>query len=130
MTTSAALIPELDLEYLEAKGYRYGLQAEGGWINVVIHDFALPVRYAPVRAELLVRLPAAYPNTNPDMFWTRPDVMLAGGGWPRAATCHETYGGLGWQRWSRHFPAGSWRPGVDCLETYLASIRRELHKGI
>ena len=35
-----------------------------------------------------------------------------------------------WQRWSRHFSHGQWRPGIDGLESYLALIRRDLERSL
>jgi hypothetical protein len=129
-TEAQNLIPELDREYLSEKDYRYELVQEQGCINVIIRDHAFPAAYQPRAADLLIRLPAGYPNSNPDMFWTSPDVLLTNGNWPQSSTHHEHYCGRSWQRWSRHFPDKTWRPGIDSLQTYLAAIRRELQKGI
>lgn len=124
-----ALLPESDREYLDEKGYDYEVEQVGGFLHLIIRDFGLPVAYNPQICDLLIRLPAAYPNANPDMFWTRPDVQLANGSWPTRANHWEDYSGLRWQRWSRHFPDGRWRAGVDGVDTYIASVRRELAAG-
>ena len=121
-------LPELDVEFLTEKGYKYETQVEGGVLNIVFHEYRLPESYRPTVVDLLVRLPAGYPNGRPDMFWTRPTVTLANGTRPRTADAMETYLGLQWQRWSRH--GTTWRPGVDCLRTFMASIKSELQKGI
>ncbi len=121
------VLPERDREYLEEKEIDYSVNQVDGFVHLVIHDFLFPEGYIPSTAELLIRLPAGYPNASPDMFWTAPDVRLSGGAWPRAAEVHEVYGGRSWQRWSRHFPGG-WRPGIDGIHTYLGSIRSELRK--
>lgn len=128
--SSKKLLPEIDRDYLESKGYEYEVSPLGGETHLVLHNYEFPEAYAPRQADLLIILPAGYPNANPDMFWTCPDVKLVNGSWPTASQYHHTYGTRSWQRWSRHFPAGTWRPGVDTIRTYLASIRRELEKGI
>lgn len=125
-----SILLEADARYLESKGYEYSAnQDSSGSILVVIHDFPLPEAYAPTSCDLLMKLPPGYPNANPDMFWTRPDVKLKGGTWPRSSEVHEVLNGAPWQRWSRHLTASAWRPGRDCVRTFLAAIRRELSKG-
>jgi Prokaryotic E2 family E len=103
---------------------------EGGFTCVVLKKDVLPDAYAPRIVDLLVRLPTGYPNANPDMFWTTPGVRLANGTEPAGAGALETYGQRTWQRWSRHYPSGGWRPGVDSLRTYIATIRGELRRGV
>lgn len=124
------LLPDVDIKYLTDKSYQYTAAAEGGVINVVLQGYELPAAYDPQVCDLLVRIPAGYPNANPDMFWTSPDVRLRNGSCPKTAEAHETYAGRTWQRWSRHLPPGSWRPGTDTIQTFLRAIRKELEKGI
>lgn len=122
---------ESDAQYLDSKGYEYSAnQDSNGSLLVIIHDFPLSAAYTPSRCGLLIKLPAGYPNANPDMFWTRPDVKLQNGAWPRSSEVREVLNGVSWQRWSRHLTASAWRPGTDCIQTFLAAIRRELLKGI
>jgi hypothetical protein len=126
----SSLIPAIDAEFLAEKGYLYELCQENGAVCVIIRGYQLPPPYTPNQADLLIELPAGYPNAKPDMFWTNPDVKLPSGTWPRSADVHENKCGQTWQRWSRHFPGDRWRPGTDSLRTYLAAIRAELVKGI
>jgi len=130
MDTNIRLLPDVDIEFLDAKGYRVTERAVANWIHVIVHEFALPAAYVPTVCDLLVRLPPGYPNANPDMFWTRPEVRLANGNWPDRANVRETFEGEMWQRWSRHIPPNAWRPGTDSLQTFIATIRRELGKGV
>jgi hypothetical protein len=123
------LLPESDVEYLRAKGFQYRAVQDGGVVALTILEFELPPHYAPVKCELMVRLPSSYPNAHPDMFWTIPTIARANGGSPQAADVFEPYLGRQWQRWSRHFQ-GTWRAGIDGLASYLAVIRRELEKGV
>lgn len=120
------LLPELDVEFLNEKNFDCGVHQVGGEVQVVINDFAFPAQYAPRTARLMLRLPAGYPNANPDMFWTNPDVRLANGCYPLNADYHDSGAG-GWQRWSRH--DFTWRGGTDDLRSKVASVRRELERG-
>lgn len=129
MTVDKSLLLEDDARYLSGKQYRYSEEGMGGWVHVIVEDFALPCAYTPRTCRLLIRIPPGYPNANPDMFWTQPDIRLASGAVPQATECHETYNGQSWQRWSRHIPQGCWRPGTDNLQTFLRMIRLELEKG-
>ena len=129
--TTRTLLPEADAEFLDQKGYRWDVGAADGFINLVIHEFPLPRGYQVNRTSLLIRLPAGYPNSNPDMFWTHPDVVLVNGSYPVAADQHDVqYQGHGWQRWSRHFSGLVWRPGVDNIRSYLVAVRHELEKPV
>lgn len=123
------ILPEIDREFLAEKKLKYTVSRVGADIQVVIHDFDFPAAYAPRKANLLIILPAGYPNANLDMFWTEPVVKLANGAWPDRADNHATYDGVSWQRWSRHFKT-AWRQGVDNLRTFVATIRKELARGV
>jgi E2/UBC family protein E len=122
----AQLLPEIDGEFLAEKGFNCEVAQSAGEVRVLIRDFPFPARYTPSSGTLMLRLPAGYPNANPDMFWTYPDVRLISGAYPLNADYHDPTAG-GWQRWSRH--DFNWRGGVDDLRTKIASVRRELEKG-
>ena len=117
-----------DQEFLVEKGYDFEVAEVGAMLHVILHGFPLPAAYLPRSVDLLIRLPAGYPNAQPDMFWTSPQVTLANGQSPNRADVNEPHGGRTWQRWSRHW-ATPWRPGVDGLNTFLTSIHSELAKG-
>jgi hypothetical protein len=122
-------LPEDDRDYLNEKGYEFEVHEDGtGSLYVVIRRFVVGTAYVPAEANLMVILPAGYPNAQVDMFWTFPDVKLQNGSLPAASEHHHEYVGRNWQRWSRHFQG--WRPGVDSLKTFIAAVRKELQKGI
>lgn len=123
-----SLLPELDREFITEKGYSVDVEQVSGALHLVFHDFELPSAYTPQRVDLLVILPAGYPNANPDMFWTDPPVRLTNGAEPLNGNVYETYGSRRWQRWSRHI-AAAWRPGVDGLRSFLVAVRREVARG-
>ena len=123
------MLLEDDELFLKEKGYSYTTAIENSAIHIVIHGFSFPLMYQPRQADLLIRLPPGYPQANPDMFWTRPDITLASGAMPQAAGTHEPYLGQTWQRWSRHWGA-AWRAGLDTLQTFIAAIQADLNRGV
>ena len=78
------LLPEIDRDFLLEKHPNHTVKRVGADTHVVIRDFDFPAAYTPRKANLLIILPAGYPNANLDMFWTEPVVKLANGNWPDA----------------------------------------------
>src|SRR5215213_6115972 len=115
------LLPEEDASFLRSKYPVARVYQVGNEVHVLLPAFTFPSGYSPQTADLLVRLLPGYPDVNPDMFWTKPDVKLASGAWPTASEHHEVpgsgagveaYNNTAWQRWSRHIQKADWRPGV------------------
>lgn len=118
------LRPE-DKEFLDRMGWKYEIQ-QNGTIYVIIRDMPFSARYTPRIADFLFMVLPGYPATKLDMFWTRPDVLLAAGGKPPSTEVTEQHLGLSWQRWSRHLE--EWRPGIDGFETFFAPILKEIQR--
>jgi hypothetical protein len=124
-------LPEQDREFLEEKYPTYDVLEHEAELLVVLPAYDFPAAYNPRTADLMIVVPAGYPNAPLDMFWTFPNVMLANGSWPQNCASHATYANKSWQRWSRHFfDTTPWRIGVDNLRTFTATIRKEIAKGI
>ncbi len=121
-------LPQADLEYLRARGTPYEIANEAGMTCVVIRGLPLPLGYDRAQADLLLRLSPGYPDVPPDMWWFDPPVRLASGGVVQATQSTESHLGRSWQRWSRHFAPGQWLSGIDCLETFMALIKKELER--
>jgi len=121
-------LPHEDQAFLERSGQVYEVMPEANMTCVILPGFSLPVGYDRPESDLLLRLSAGYPDVPPDMWWFAPPVRLANGGTVPATECTENHIGRSWQRWSRHFNGGQWRSGVDCLETFLALLRKELQR--
>lgn len=121
------LIPAGDLDFLRARGFAFDIVKQGSDVFVLLKEFVLPAVYTPRSCTLVLKLPAGYPDANPDMFWTTPGVRLANGGTPVATEAVENYMGQPWQRWSRH--NNTWRAGIDGLQTKLRAVVTELEKG-
>ena len=129
-SSNEQLIPEIDRDFLREKEYDFLIIPESGTTHLVIKNFSFPEPYNPRVADILIIIPAGYPNAALDMFWTRPDVKLVNGSWPTAADQPAVFRNETWQRWSRHFTHAPWRPGVDNVRTFLAVIKKDLEKGI
>jgi len=120
-------IPATDREFLEEKGYDYEIVPWNEQLLLILKDFVFPPAYTPLKSDLLIVLPAGYPNASVDMFRTNPDVKLANGEWPKAAAPHDSWNNKSWQAWSRHI---AWRVGKDSMRTFIMAIKTELEKGI
>jgi hypothetical protein len=121
-------IPEPELESLKGDGLKFSVVPEGNMTCIVVQKFSLPAGYKRTEVDLLLRLPPGFPDAPPDMWWFDPPVQRADGQVIPATQITETHVGRSWQRWSRHFQPGQWRPGIDCLESFLALIRKELRR--
>jgi hypothetical protein len=121
-------IPEPELASLRDDGLGFSIVPEGNMTCLVVEKFDLPTGYNRPEADLLLRLPVGFPDTPPDMWWFDPPVLRADGKQIPNTEVTEAHVGRRWQRWSRHFNGGQWKPGVDCLESFLALIRKELRR--
>lgn len=121
-------LPQSDIAYLTEKGIQYVLSSEANMTCVLFPSYSLPAGYDRTSSDLLLRLQPGFPDVPPDMWWFNPGIRLADGRTIRATEVSEPHLGRVWQRWSRHFNAGQWRPGTDSLESFLALIRKELHR--
>ena len=124
------MLPAPDAAFLTERSFEYSTSVEGGAVCVVVLRLALPPGYNVQEADLLVRLPAGYPDLPPDMWWFDPPVRLANGQDLSNTNVVEPYLGRQWQRWSRHFSNGQWQSGVDGLQSYLALIRHSLERSV
>jgi len=119
-----------DETFLEERGLSYEVREESGMTCVVFPDWSLPPGCDASSADLLIRLPAGYPDIPPDMWWFDPPVRRLDGQEIPATQAVEQHLGRSWQRWSRHFNSGQWQSGIDGLESYLALIRREVDQSV
>jgi hypothetical protein len=111
-----------EIEQLES---RPTVVEDGGAINLVFRSYPIPPGYNSMRTDLLVRVPLAYPDAGPDMFWTSPSLTLMGGAEPRNGNSIEVYIGERWRRFSWHTV---WKPTVDNIHGYMHFIRRRLEQ--
>ena len=101
---------------------------DAGMVTVLMPALELGGGFKQTSSDLLLRLAAGYPDIPPDMWWLSPAIDRIDGKEIPATQVREHHLGRDWQRWSRHLTAAQWRSGVDCLESYVALIRRELRR--
>jgi hypothetical protein len=94
---------------------------QGGWSFLVISGYNLPAGFEPGTVDLLIKLPPAFPDAQPDMFWVHPAVKTANGSLPRA-TSIESLIDKQWQRFSWHLGAGTWKPGMSTLRDFMRCV--------
>ena len=120
------MLPAPDAAFLAERSLEYATSLEGGVICIVLPEWTLPPGYNVQKADLLVRLPAGYPDLPPDMWWFDPAVLRADGSQIRATEAIENHLGRRWQRWSRHLDPEQWCSGVDGIGSFFTLIREEL----
>jgi hypothetical protein len=122
------MLPAEDVRYLADKGYEYTCEPGGSGLLLVIKKYVLPAGFTPEESDLLLEIPAGYPDAGLDMFWMHPEVRIARtNAHPQAASVFEPKLGKSWQRFSRHgYP---WRPG-DSIASYLTWVRRSLESDV
>lgn len=125
-TTAGRGLPERDVEYLTEKGHNTQLVDQGGLKGLLISGYQLPSgKFDAASADVLVLLPAGYPDVGPDMFYTLPWLKVrTSGQYAQAANVPYPFGGQNFQRWSRH--CTDWRPGIDGIRTVLRRIEAAL----
>lgn len=126
--TGLELLSEIDRDFLSQKGYEGEVSKNGSEIHIILKGIPLSEIYIPQITDLLIKIPAGYPNANPDMFWTCPIIKYTNGTSPQATESRETSHNREWQRWSRHYPPNSWRPGVDGVASFLRLVISEFSK--
>lgn len=120
------LIPKKCQQYLAHRGIAYDQLEEGAQKAIVLRDFKLPEgKYDAAQADLLIMLPAGYPDSAPDMFYAMPWLRLVSTNtYPRAADQPFGFNGVTWQRWSRH--STEWRRGIDGIWTMVKRVEEAL----
>jgi hypothetical protein len=123
-----ALPPRLsqELAALEDGLLRIEIIEDSDFVNVVFKDFLIGAPFNLSASDLLIRVPRAYPDTGPDMFWASPNLLLADGRVPRGGESMETHAGRSWRRFSWH--QASWRPTSDNLHSHLEFVRKRLRQ--
>jgi hypothetical protein len=109
-----------ELEALKGLGYDIETSETDGFVNLIFKDYLLPTGYNNPSTTLLLRIPVAYPNGNPDMFWTDVDLLCADGRTPKSAESLENHVGKQWRRFSWH--PQNWKPGTGNLRMYLEFV--------
>lgn len=124
--SGATVVPMRDRRYLTEKGIDFEEVEDAGQKAVIFRRMKLPAaRLDQSAADILVLLPAGYPDVAPDMFHALPWLKLVEAGrFPNAADVAVNFAGQQWQRWSRH--NNQWRPGIDGIWTMIKRIETAL----
>lgn len=120
------VLPKKCQQYLAQRGVAYDQLEEGGQRAIILRGFKLPQgKYDATQADVLIILPASYPDSAPDMFYATPWLRLATTNtYPRAANHPVEFNGVKWQRWSRH--NSEWRRGIDGIWSMVKRIEEAL----
>jgi hypothetical protein len=118
-TEGRVALPSSDSRYLEDNGLTYEIIGEVDAGGVVIKDFPLPPgKFDRDTINIMIQLPAGYPDASVDMFYTYPWIKLKStGAYAKCADVAHQFAGTNWQRWSRH---ADWRAGIDGIRTIVA----------
>lgn len=118
-----------EIEAIRREGQPITVIVDGTRYLLILEGFALrDARYLPQVTDLMVMADYQYPMSRLDMYWTDPEVRLAGGSYPQGAESFEQHCGRRWQRWSWHYPG--WDPSRDNLRTHLEVFHDRLAKGV
>lgn len=129
-TEGLVALPPGDRAHLEARGIAFEEASDGSQRGLILKGYPLPEgKFDHASADILILLPAGYPDALVEMFYCDPWLKLVPAArYPNAADVPHSFGGRTWQRWSRHNSA--WRPGVDGIHTVLARIDRALRDAV
>ncbi|QOV92119.1 multiubiquitin domain-containing protein [Humisphaera borealis] len=119
------VLPESDQRFLDDHDMVVEAVTDGERKGVVFKGFNTGGRFDHATTDVLMILPAGYPDACPDMFYCFPWIKLQGAsGWPEKADVLVNFGGRQWQQWSRH--NSDWRAGVDGIHTMIRRISAAL----
>lgn len=119
-------LPEVDEEYLNASGLLWETVLESSKRRVIVYNFPVPDGYNVSTVDLNLQIDTGYPDTQLDMVYFHPPLML-GNGKAIAAIRDDSFDGKAWQRWSRHrTSANPWMAGEDYIGTHLGLVEHWL----
>lgn len=128
------MLKPADIAYLDEKGINYSTYPDGANTLLVLHGYELPDGYNPPVTDVLILVPADYPDAQLDMWWCYPVVTFASNGArPQASEVMQEFSayapepGRSWQRFSRH---PTWRAGTDDLRSFLRWMRYHLEHDV
>src|SRR5689334_16896076 len=105
------ILPEEDVEFLDASGHSWMTIQDGNGQWVIIKDYPVPEGYKKDRVDIALKIDAGYPVSQIDMVYFNPDLVRLDGN-AIAALASQSINGEQWQRWSRHRTGENpWRPG-------------------
>jgi len=121
-------LPPGDLEYLERSGWKFEEMQEQNLRAVIIFAYPLPPgKFDVDSTDILIQVPVGYPDTQLDMFWCSPILKLRPDGHLANQTqVNGNYFSRTWQRWSRHYKQGQWKPGLSDFSWHMNVVETAL----
>ena len=121
-----SFLPPIDATYLTGKSYGVEEAVDGSQKAIILRGYPLPTdRYDSEFVDILILIPSGFPDIGCDMFYTYPWIKLsATGQYPKAADQPLEFGGITWQRWSRH--SQQWRSGKDGIRTVVKRVQHAI----
>lgn len=110
-----------DIRDLEAD-HRLEVVEDDSWIYVIVQDVPTSALFSDSITLILIRVPRAYPDAGPDMFFTPTTLTLITGGDPASATGRIEAAGRTWRQFSWHH--NRWDGSKENLRSYLTFVRR------
>lgn len=117
---------EKDERYLTAIGAVWETALDNGRRWLIIRGYQLPPGYTVAATDIALDIPGPYPGAQIDMFYCHPHLQrVSGQPIPQTESIEQVFG-VGFQRWSRHRPEGSWNGAVDCVASHLTLVEAAL----
>lgn len=115
------ILPANDTEYLNNAFPNWESIVEGNW--VLLPNFPLPDGYTCSATTAAIKIASGYPVTQLDMVYFYPAVFRRDGAQIPATNAIQFIDSNEYQRWSRHYRPGEWRPDEDCIATHVMAIK-------
>lgn len=122
------ILPANDIEYLSNTFPNWESVANGNW--VLIPNFPLPDGYTCSATTAAIKIAPNYPVSNLDMVYFYPPVLRRDGVQIPATNGIVTIDNHVYQRWSRHYTSGEWRPDEDCIATHVMAVQSWLELAV
>lgn len=128
-TEGLGALPSADRQFIEDHSLAYEIIGDATSSGIVIKNFPLPPgKFDLETVDVMIQLPAGYPDASVDMFYTLPWIKLqATGKYANCADVSHQFAGQNWQRWSRH---ADWRAGIDGIRTMVARAEFAFAKAV
>lgn len=109
-----------DTEYLD-NSFPGWETLDGGWL--LLHHFPIRTGFTVQEATVAIQIHSAYPATALDMAYFFPAILRSDGKTIAATQVAQQIDGKPFQRWSRHYRSGTWKPNEDNLATHVLAIK-------
>lgn len=124
------LLPEDDIDFLDAHGWPWETITAAGVQWLLVHDFPLPKGFNVPHATVGIRIVPGYPAAALDMVYVSPPLHRHDGHAIGALSLFSVEG-QEYQQWSRHYaPSNPWRPDIDNIASHLHAAEEWFRKAV